>query len=58
MIVKKNWHNKLSNALQESRITPKESTRQSLYLMVYGKKSMLHMNLEINALIVVYEIGK
>lgn len=44
-----------NKTLWESRINPKESTGQSPYLLVYGNKSVLPINLEINALTVVHE---
>jgi len=42
--------------LWESRVTPKESTGQSPYLLVYGKESLIPTNLEMNALSMAYQI--
>ena len=50
-----NWHKQLNNALWESRITPKDNTGQSPYLLIYGNKYIIPINLEIHALTVVYE---
>jgi hypothetical protein len=33
----RNWHLKLTEALWASMTTPKDSTRMTLYLLVYGK---------------------
>jgi hypothetical protein len=47
----RNWHLKLTEALWESRTTPKDSTGMSLYLLVYGKEEKMSISLELNALI-------
>jgi hypothetical protein len=39
-----------------SRITPKESTSQYPYLLVYGKELVLPINLEINALAMNFQV--
>jgi hypothetical protein len=46
----KNWHVKLIDALWESRMTPKDNTRISPYVLVYGKEAKMPLNLELNAL--------
>ena len=48
----KNWHKKLNNELWVSMITPKESTSQFTYLLVYGKESILPINLKTNELVI------
>jgi hypothetical protein len=47
----KNWHKKLIDALWESHLTPKDSTRHSPYTLVYGKEVRLPLHLELNALV-------
>jgi len=47
----RNWHLKLTIALWASRTTPKNNTRMSPYLMVYGKEAKISISLELNALI-------
>jgi hypothetical protein len=47
----RNWHLKLTIALWASRTTPKNSTRMSPYLLVYGKEEKMSINLELDALI-------
>jgi hypothetical protein len=34
-----NWHLKQTDALWERRMTPKDSTKMSPYLLVYGKEA-------------------
>jgi hypothetical protein len=46
----KNWHKKLIDALWESHLTPKDSTRHSPYTLVYGREAILPLHLELNAL--------
>jgi hypothetical protein len=46
----KNWHLKLIGALWESRMTPKDSIKMSLYTLVYGKEAKMPVSLELNAL--------
>jgi hypothetical protein len=41
---------KLTDALWESRLTPKDSIGTSPYNLVYGKEARMPINLEINAL--------
>jgi hypothetical protein len=45
-----NWHLKLIDALWASRLTPKDSTRNSPYTLVYGKEARMPINLELNVL--------
>jgi hypothetical protein len=52
----KNWHLKLTDALWESRLTPKDNTGTSPYSLVYGKEARMPINLEINALTYVVNI--
>lgn len=52
----RNSHKKLNNTLWESRITPKERTCQSCYLLFYGKESILPINLEIHALSLDFQV--
>jgi hypothetical protein len=52
----KNWHLKLTDALWESILTPKDSTRNSPYMLVYGKEARMPINLELNALTYVVNI--
>jgi len=47
----KNWHKKLRDALWASRLTPKDSTGNSPYTLVYGKEARLSLHLELNALV-------
>jgi hypothetical protein len=42
---------KLTEALWEIKTTPKDSTRMTLYLLVYGKEAKIPIKLELNALI-------
>lgn len=46
----------MNNSLWESRITPKESTSQSPYSLVYGKEWMPSINIKINALSMAFQI--
>jgi hypothetical protein len=46
----KNWHLKLIDALWERRMTPKDSTGISPYVLVYGKEEKIPLSLELNAL--------
>jgi len=46
----RNWHLKLSDALWARRMTPKDSTRISLYTLVYGKEAKMSISLELNSL--------
>jgi transposase InsO family protein len=46
----RNWHLKLTDALWESRMTPKDSTGMSPYTLVYGKEAKIPISLELNAL--------
>jgi transposase InsO family protein len=39
----RNWHLKLTDALWESRMTPKDSTGVSPYALVYGKEEKIHL---------------
>jgi len=48
------WGKKLTYALWESQLTPKESIRQPPYTLVYGKEARLPIHLELIALILVY----
>jgi hypothetical protein len=50
------WHLKLTNVLWESRMTLKDSTRMSPYLLVYGKEVKMSISLKLNALIYVVNI--
>jgi hypothetical protein len=50
---RRNWHLKLTEALWESRTTPKYSIGMTLYLLVYGKEENMSINLELHALIFV-----
>jgi hypothetical protein len=52
----RNWHLKLTDELWSSRATPKDSTRMSPYLLVYGKEVKMPIILELNALIFVVNI--
>jgi hypothetical protein len=52
----RNWHLKLIDALWESRLTPKDSTGNSPYTLVYGKEARMPINLELNALTYVVNI--
>jgi len=45
-----NWHLKLTYALWESRMTPKDSSGVSPYALVYGKEYKNPLSLELNAL--------
>jgi hypothetical protein len=45
-----NWNLKLTNALWESIMTPKDSTRMSPYTLVYEKEVKMPTSLELNAL--------
>jgi len=45
-----NWHLKLTDALWESRTTPKDSTGMSPYTLVYGKELKIPISLTLNAL--------
>ena len=40
----RNWHNKLSYALWEDRVTPKRTLGTSPYFLVYGKEAILPTN--------------
>jgi hypothetical protein len=51
----RNWHKKLVHSLWESQITPKKSTKQSPYIPVYGKESIIPIQMKQNALAM--EIG-
>jgi hypothetical protein len=46
----RNWHLKLTDALWESRMTPKDNTGMSPYTLVYGKEAKIPISLELNAL--------
>jgi hypothetical protein len=46
----KNWHLKLTDALWASRMTLKDSTGMSMYMLVYGKEEKIPISLELNAL--------
>jgi hypothetical protein len=46
----RNWHLKLTDALWESRMTPKDNTGMSPYTLVYGKEVKIPISLELNAL--------
>jgi hypothetical protein len=46
----KNWHLKLTDALWASKMTLKDSTGMSLYMLVYGKEEKMPISLELNAL--------
>jgi transposase InsO family protein len=46
----KNWHLKLTDALWERIMTPKDSTGMPLYTLVYGKGTKMSIRLELNAL--------
>ena len=41
---------KLTNALWESRMSPKDNTGMSPYTLVYGKEAKMPISLELNAL--------
>jgi hypothetical protein len=47
---KRYWHRNITNGFQESRITPKSSTKHSLFSLVYGKDDILLIHLELHAL--------
>jgi hypothetical protein len=51
-----NWYMKLIDELWESRLTPKDSTRNSPYTLVYGKEAGIPINLELNVLTYVENI--
>jgi hypothetical protein len=46
----RNWHLKLTDALWERRMTPKDNTRMSPNTLVYGKEEKILINLELNSL--------
>jgi hypothetical protein len=46
----KNWHFKLMYALWVSKMTLKDSTGMSLYILVYGKEEKILISLKLNAL--------
>jgi hypothetical protein len=46
----KNWNLKSTDALWASRLTPKESTRNSPYTLGYGKEARMLINLELNVI--------
>jgi hypothetical protein len=48
---KNDWHTKLNFALWDDCITPKTSTCQSTYTMVYGTPIVLPVHLQIPSLI-------
>jgi transposase InsO family protein len=45
-----NWHLKLTDALWESKTTPKDSIGMSPYTLVYGKEVKMPISLKLNAL--------
>jgi len=49
----RNWHLKLTDGLWESRMNPKDSTKMSPYLLVYGKEEKISISLKLNALVYV-----
>jgi DNA helicase HerA-like ATPase len=46
----KNLNLKLTDALWERRMTPKDTNGMSLYKLVYGKEAKIPISLELNAL--------
>lgn len=44
------WHTQLKSALWADRITPKRSTGQSPFMLVYGKEARLPISFELPAL--------
>jgi hypothetical protein len=46
----RNWHLKSTDALWESKTTPKDNIGISPYTMVYGKEVKIPISLELNAL--------
>jgi transposase InsO family protein len=52
----RNWHLKLTDALWASITNLKDSTRMYPYILVYGKEAKMSINLELNALIYVFNV--
>ncbi|KAH9292031.1 hypothetical protein KI387_042788, partial [Taxus chinensis] len=46
----RSWHTKLKSALWADRITPKRSTGNSPFRLVYGREAILPMSLELPTL--------
>eukprot|EP00253_Pinus_taeda_P030564 PITA_30564 len=46
----RSWHNALTNALWDDRVTPKVALVNSLYFLVYGKEAILPPNVTLPSL--------
>jgi hypothetical protein len=53
---KRNCHKSVVDALLESQLTPKKSTKQSTYTLVYVKEARMPMHMELKALAMVIGI--